>query len=137
MMLPSRPPKELLKTFVAGSTCRKSDVRSGATYRCERPLLLLKITYARPSSSVKIDWSPDMPVETFAMLDCVPARVKWPFGVLLVANTSPASSWETSTNLPVLELRATPTRPTQPAPLRSAAVSALPSNFQFCRSVEE
>ena len=100
--------------FAAGSTCRKSEERSRATYRWDAPLLLLKARYAWPSSSTNTDWSPDMPVTTFPMVDWVPALVKWPFGVLLVANTRPPSSWEISTYLPVVGLRATPIRPTQP-----------------------
>jgi len=86
---------------------------------------------------VKTDWSPDMPGLTLPMLDCVPARLKWPAGVLLVPNTSPLLSWETSTYLPVLGLCATPTRPTQDDPPMSEEVIAFPSNFQCTRSVEE
>ena len=90
---------------------------------------------------MKTAWSPEVLLTTFAIVGCTLSNVKAPFGVELVAKSSPVPLLPvyciTSTYFFVAALYAAPRRPTHPVAPIDDAVSASPSNFQLTRSVDE
>src|SRR5580698_9721125 len=94
-----------------------------------RPLRLEQMRYAVPSSSLNIDWSPQLPLVTFVMVVCVPAQAKAPLGVSLVAKNCSVSGdpryCPLSTYFFVVGLYAAPTRPIHVPESKATAAPTL------------
>src|SRR5512142_1040821 len=82
-----------------------------------RPSRLEHTMYDLPSSSLKMAWSPQLPLLTLVMVAWVWSQVKAPLGVSLVAKNWVVSGvpryCPMSTYFLVVALYATPTRPIQ------------------------